>query len=893
MGLQDLTSREAVLRAIEEYDAVGQASFLEKYGFGRARDYVLVLGDREYDSKAIVGAAHGYQHPDRGPLPYQDFNGGRPTIEKLQSLGFEVRQLPSEVSATAHGPVWKVRGGRQGQSEEEGLAEGFVAIGWGELPDLSLIQSKDEVAALLTEHTEDTVRQIAARKVFVYDFVREIKVGDVILLPLKTKPGFVAVARTTSDYEYRPQALKHSRHVRRVDWLNRAVAIQQFGHLRRWIDLPGTVGRVSPTAAEETILHMLATGEAIGAADDDATTLAAVIEAILLEQQRGAPDVDRLRVLVTEEGPAAAQAAVGPTWQVKGRIGIGTVAEVPWIGIYSSDASASAKSGFYVVFLFAADGSAVYLSLNQGTENVRGGVNPIRKRALDLRAASRITGDDGRVIDLASTAARPRKYEAGNAFALTHSAGEVPVGDQMRRDLEKVLGYLLAAQSSGLHFHPELEPLHAVFKWSADIEAQTVALHKAKADERGSTWWGRFGEGNSPISAARLEQLREQLGNGVPTSVFLFGGSEVVRTRLEEITLDRQDVDADRLPGYYPKEKCNLFVRLSGFEPLEQGWLQQRAVLASNPDLGKTAGALNNQTNPLYVYELFNPGNVMPPPAPELTMEWLMAKTLWLEKDLEELLEAIEERGQVILAGPPGTGKTWVAEHIARYVTAQQPSALRIIQFHPSYGYEEFIEGLRPVIDQDVLTFKLVPGVILQMAEEMEDSSTLRVLIIDELNRANIPRVFGELMYALEYRDTPIDLQYSRDFELPTNLKFVATMNTADRSIRSIDVALRRRFEIFECPSDPDILKRYYENDERTTTVPCLVQGFTALNAALTERIDRHHTIGQSYFMASQFSKQQLLRTWKRQIKPLIEDYFFDQQDLVDAFKPETYWPDL
>src|SRR4029077_1405184 len=126
------------------------------------------------------------------------------------------------------------------------------------------------------------------------------------------------------------------------------------------------------------------------------------------------------------------------------------------------------------------------------------------------------------------------------------------------------------------------------------------------------------------------------------------------------------------------------------------------------------------------------------------------------------------------------------------------------VQFHPSYGYEEFVEGLRPVVADGAVSFQRVDGVILQMASVMASTEATHVLIIDELNRANIPRVFGELLYLLEYRGQAIDLQYSERFRLPSNLRIIATMNTADRSIRSIDVALRRRFEVFECPSDAD-----------------------------------------------------------------------------------------
>jgi 5-methylcytosine-specific restriction enzyme B len=269
----------------------------------------------------------------------------------------------------------------------------------------------------------------------------------------------------------------------------------------------------------------------------------------------------------------------------------------------------------------------------------------------------------------------------------------------------------------------------------------------------------------------------------------------------------------------------------------------------------------------------------------------VVARSLLMDQgELSKIAELLWDRRQLIFYGPPGTGKTYLAKALARHLT--DDGSVKLVQFHPSYTYEDFFEGFRPQgSDGGQLSFELTPGPFRLFAEAAKDNPTTPyVLIIDEINRANLAKVFGELYFLLEYRDEAISLQYSpkEEFTLPENLFVIGTMNTADRSIARIDTAMRRRFAFVELdPRKPPVqglLGRWLAARELPGEAAVLLD---LLNARLA---DADAAIGPSYLMKSSVHVRTdgLERVWEYEIMPLLEDLFYGQPDLAARYGLEA-----
>jgi MoxR-like ATPase len=264
---------------------------------------------------------------------------------------------------------------------------------------------------------------------------------------------------------------------------------------------------------------------------------------------------------------------------------------------------------------------------------------------------------------------------------------------------------------------------------------------------------------------------------------------------------------------------------------------------------------------------------------PKYSKKELLLETGYDSEKIEGWLKTIERKKQVVFFGPPGTGKTFIAERLARNIVSETDGFYDSIQFHPSYSYEEFMQGIRPDSDEKGnLQFEMKSGRFMEFCSKARARKGPCVLIIDELNRANLSRVFGELMYLLEYRNKEMFLAGGMKFSIPDNVRIIATMNTADRSIALVDFALRRRFAFLELAPEYEILRNYHKGFDFDAGP--LIYLLHAVNQKID---DKNFHLGISFFM-SKTLKQDLEEIWRLEIETYLEEYFFGQPNSVSDF---------
>ena len=275
---------------------------------------------------------------------------------------------------------------------------------------------------------------------------------------------------------------------------------------------------------------------------------------------------------------------------------------------------------------------------------------------------------------------------------------------------------------------------------------------------------------------------------------------------------------------------------------------------------------------------------------------------LFLERDLaEEILSVWRGRKNVILQGPPGVGKSYSARLLAYALAGvDDPQRVDFVQFHQSYAYEDFVQGYRPSANG----FELRSGRFVNFCERArvhrEDEPF--VFIIDEINRGNVSKIFGELMLLIEPdKRSPkweVRLAYSQEtdapFYVPKNVHVVGLMNTADRSLAVVDYALRRRFAFFDLAPriDSDAFGAFFTGVGGPDHILTLIrQRIGALNELIANdktNLGRGFEIGHSFFCpdsGTTVDEHWYRRVIESQVVPLLREYWFDNHDRLEDWR--------
>ena len=824
---------------------------------------------------------------------------------------------------TEDAQAWLVRSGTAGERDEWALANGVTPGGFGDVPDLSGCSSFDEVktliAAALPDEKAGAHANFAAQ---LWTLLDRMKEGDYVAFPLKTSSGLdVAVGKIAGAYEYRSdEADLSKRHVRRVEWLSQAVPRRAFKQdLLNSLGAFLTYGALRASDAPRRLAAILESGEDPGGPFDGiphsieglATWAVRVDESSNLEEEEN----QFKREAATLMAQARDQARAGDnSWTVTFKKALARTSVVNFRHASTINAAIEANpnvalAAFETVW---SDPRVESLDVYQtAMGQLLGKVTPGNATAL----GSLLLMADDPESNAPYSARRTRYWYQLTGFSdavyeeSASSRYQVMLDflDALRDDVAERIGRPVnRLEAQGMAWATTESEPPAV--WESQ-EQQALINWRGRDDEAPRAWLAR---GKTPVidwvEDDYVSLAASYLGSPQP-------GTSVAEIKAA-IASGYQHQDAGQRKALVEEYYAFLTVMKPGdivaaihdarlhvgvvdgpAEYEEQdGDRLRRAVLwqtalATSELTSSVASLLDRQGNIVDITEgltdlqaiLENPAAAMESGRLALpAVDSNLADELFMpQAALQEIIDLLDARKQIVLYGPPGTGKTFVAKALARHIIGNDdPSRMQLVQFHPSYAYEDFFEGYRPYeTEGGQASFTLQPGPLARIAREARaDKKHPYVLVIDEMNRANLAKVFGELYFLLEYRNESMQLQYrpTEAFRLPENLFIIGTMNTADRSIALLDAAMRRRFSFVELHPDEDpvkgVLSAWLAQGEHDLERAHLLQ---ALNDAIEDQ-DRDLRIGPSYLMRDEASTEKgLRRVWKYDVMPLLEEHYY------------------
>lgn len=582
-------------------------------------------------------------------------------------------------------------------------------------------------------------------------------------------------------------------------------------------------------------------------------------------------------------------------YKLKGSIGSGNFAEVPWVAIMDPELTKSTQIGIYIVFLFSSDGKRIYLSLNQG-------VTYFNQKKYNTKQIDQIIslikeefpGEDDTVstLDLNATSNLAKGYTKTNIYAYKYETHSMPSDDIINANLNTLLITYHQIKEKIVKGGKSMEDFYQKFEQQLnDVKYQEFKLLMSKfikqanfnlqKSENRSTTIGEAGfENNKFHKRGQFDRLTI---NDIQIDVHLFGSGSYGPVNTGE--------GSTNLPYIcYEGSKDNWVNLRVTFENYQAKSVE---IVLWNKMNGDTRTGHKFDIDDLSLFDESKPSE------PFIKFYNDFFEESWYSIDSSSSSNIKEDEFKIsplgwnkILFGPPGTGKTYSIKKFQDELGLKEQSDnvndfFSLVTFHQSYGYEDFIEGIYAETIDGKINYRVKDGVFKEFCNRAKEHPNEKFLfVIDEINRGNISKIFGELITLIEptkrlgqSEALSAKLPYSGDlFGVPNNVYILGTMNTADRSIAMMDTALRRRFSFIERMPDHGILTEKIGIVEGVDVGEML----EVMNKRIEYLYDRDHTLGHAFFMNIS-TINDLKQVFENNIIPLLQEYFYEDYEKIKA----------
>ena len=591
-------------------------------------------------------------------------------------------------------------------------------------------------------------------------------------------------------------------------------------------------------------------------------------------------------------------------------VGKGNWTQVPWFAVRDRRTKTSAQKGIGIVGLFKKDMSGLYLCIAQGTTQPlkdygkKGGEEYLVEQAQRVRDVVKYLEDKNfkldNDIDLKATGGVALTYKPSVCVHKYMSTG-YDFNSQFVDDLFDLVNAYKDVVAKNLDFTLDnnLKKNHWVIgcgtngdQWDNFRENNLIAIG-----------WDNLGDLSKFKSKQEIfdklkDEYRSDKNDPDPRNDALCCFDFVNTMKVNDIIFVKKGttklIAYGKIIGDYRyDENLNYYRNVRTVE-----WIN---IIEKDikPITGKTLTNFNKYPETVNLFlKLMSNGNNSKSETEDLK------DTFFSEEFFNNIVDTIKVKKNIILQGPPGTGKTFISKKIAKKIAGKKENIFSI-QFHQSYSYEEFVIGYKPNSEGN---FAIQKGSLIQICEKAKQNESENfVMFIDEINRANISKVFGELLSLIENDkrgpENAVKILYSENdinFFIPNNLYFICAMNTADRSLKMVDYALRRRFSFFEFKPEfdkPEFKNFLKDKNVNAKTIDRIVNNISKVNQQISDdnfELGDGYCIGHSYFCPKGNSSDSFGDQWYEQIieyeiKPLINEYYFDKPDQASELIDTLY----